>query len=111
MRIGYAMLLATCLASPAIAQQVIIQGPNPGAAARDERKAVQADREVRHDLNAARREENEARRDARHGDISGAMQENREAQRDLREAQQDSQAARRDLNKAEQDESWRLRIR
>jgi len=90
MRIGYIMVLAASIASPAIAQQVVIQ-PGPGVPG-------QVNRDVRQDLNAARRDDNQARRDADQGNYGAAARAEQDAQRARQDARHDSDVPRADEN-------------
>lgn len=110
MRLGYAVVLAASFAAPAIAQQVIIQGPQPGQARHAAREAGIERHEARGDVNAARREEREAWRDLSHGNFGAAMGEERAAQRDIQGARREQNEARQDVNRARRDEDWRIRI-
>lgn len=111
MRLGYAMLLAVSFATPAIAQQIIIQGSQPGQAGQAARGAGMERREARQDLSAARREEMEASRALNRGNLGAAITEERQAQRDLSESRREQSEARKDLNRAQRDEDWTIRVR
>ena len=110
MRLTYVLLLAASFGAPAMADEIIIQGPQPGQAKQATRDAQMERRDAQQDANAARRAEMEAGRDLRHGNLGGALREDREAQRDLNDLRRDRNEARQDVNRARRDEDWRVRI-
>ena len=111
MRLTCVLLLAASLATPAVAQQIIIQGPQPGKARQADRAAGMENREARQDTTAARREEGDVLRDLSRGNLGGAAREESEAQRDLRAAQGERNEARKDLNRGRRDEELTIRVR
>lgn len=108
MRIGYGVLCAALLAAPAMAADLTIQPPNPGAAAEAQHNAYQSDRDARHDFHAARRDEHRADRDAAMGNYRGAAREDMRAHEAAGDARHDLHQADRDANQARRDQSWQI---
>ena len=108
--IAYAAVIALGLASPAMAQSVTIQGPNPGAATASQQDANQA--RVDQHLNArdARIDQNMARRDAAHGNYVGAAQAQQDARQNMQDAHRDGAIANQDANRARNQDSVKIGI-
>jgi len=87
MRIGRFMLLTALLASPAIADEVIVKTPN--APAEPHYEATPLARDAGKDLKAAGRQERAADRDAAKGNYGAAARAEENARRDLKDARRD----------------------
>jgi hypothetical protein len=92
MRIGYAVAVATLLAgTPAMAQQVIIGGSDPGAARQHDYQSDQ-------DRAAGRQETNDARQQAAEGNYGNAARDQQAAHQDWHAAHQQQHDADRDAS-------------
>jgi hypothetical protein len=111
MRLGYVMAIATLLAGPTMADELIIGGPDHRPAAEARHNAKQAARDERQDLNAARRDEKQEQRDIAHGNPGGAAEAEQSEQRHLNDATRDSQGARPDIDRPGPDAGVTIRIK
>lgn len=110
MRILYAVVLAGLAATPATAQEFIIQVPNRGAAAHAMGEARQENREARRDLGSARRDTRWENWYAAHGNYLGAWRMQQRARRDGVNATREHREALGDVNHARRDDSWKLSV-
>lgn len=110
MRFGYGLALAALLATPVMAQELVIKPPNPGAAAQAQGAASQARTDARQELNAARRDQRQENRDLATGNYLGAAQAEQRERSDLGAATRDARQSNRDANAARRDDSWKLGV-
>lgn len=110
MRISAVLAISLALSTPAFAQEVIVQTPNPAAAAGAAGAARQAGADAQFESNQARRDQGIANRDAAMGNYGAAAAAEGAAQGSRTDARIDSHIAHRDANVARQDDSYRVQV-
>jgi hypothetical protein len=106
LRTIHGILALSLIASPAVAQGLLVQPPNPAAAGQAESDAHQQGRDARVGMREAHHDETQAHRDAAVGDYTGAAQAQQRAHGDTRDARQDMGQARQDQRQAQHDSTW-----
>jgi hypothetical protein len=110
MKLAAVVAVGVLSAVPAMAQQVIIQGPNPAAANHDARAAGQAAGDANSARYQARREQGIANQDAAAGNYGAAAGAENAAQRDRHAANDYSKDVHRDAAAAAQADSTTIRV-
>jgi hypothetical protein len=105
MRLGYAAVLAALVASPAMAEEFVIEAPNHRAASQ---AMGEANRQTSQDLGTARRDKRWENWYVVHGNYLGAWRTQQRARGEVANARRAHREALGDFHEAQRDSSWKL---